>query len=63
MIGRKEAPERNYPDNEHMFANKREGFPLMEERVCVKNEDENMFALSRESEACFLICPPGSRIK
>lgn len=24
MIGRKEAPERNYPDNEHMFANKRE---------------------------------------
>lgn len=31
----------------------------MEERECVKNEGENMFALSRESEACFLICPPG----
>lgn len=35
----------------------------MEERECVKNEGENMFVLSRESEACFLICPPGSRIK
>mgnify|MGYP000765439728 CR=1 FL=1 len=27
----------------------------MEERGCVENEGENMFALSRESEACFLI--------
>lgn len=35
----------------------------MEERECVKNDGENMFALSRESEACSLICPPGSRIK
>lgn len=60
----KKLPRENYLDNEHMFANKRErGFPPMEERGCVKNEGENMFALSRESEACFLICPPGSRIK
>lgn len=59
----KKPPREIYLDNEHMFAYEMErGFP-MEERECVKDEGENMFAFSREREACSLICPSGSRIK
>ncbi len=55
----KKSPRENYLDNEHMFAYESERASPIEERECVKNEGENMFALSRESEACSLICPPG----